>query len=231
MLANKRVGALIVIEKEDGIGDYVELGTQVDAIVTKEILISIFLPSSILHDGAVMIQKGRISYASCFLPLSMNPKLDSDLGTRHRAGLGLSEETDALVVIVSEQNGWISVAIDGKIIRGIDGLTLRSMLNDQLRIKIAGEKVSHEAETVIQKGTPLNHETVIQKSTPLMSETVVQKPNPTPVSAPKKASANPDSIPTKHMIRPSDEKTIVALDEGGDFETRERSIVKDKDKK
>lgn len=155
LLANKRIGGLIVIEKEDGIGDYVELGTYIDAVVSRDLLSAIFSSESTLHDGAVMIQKGRVSYASCFLPLSMNPNLDSDFGTRHRAGIGLSEETDALVIIVSEQNGWISVATDGKIIRGVDGITLRSMLNDQLKTpravsepEIVKEEDHHETKPV-----------------------------------------------------------------------------------
>jgi diadenylate cyclase len=136
-LSNKKIGALIVMEKEAGLSDYLELGVNVDGAVSKELLTTIFLPASPIHDGAVIIQKGRVAYASCFLPLSMNQDLDSDLGTRHRAAVGISEETDALVITVSEEKGWISVAQNGKILRGIDGVALRKLLNDQFNSKIS----------------------------------------------------------------------------------------------
>lgn len=134
-MANKRIGALIVIEKESGLNDYIETGVNIDAAVSKELLVALFLSSSPIHDGAVMVQKGRLSYASCFLPLSMNPDLDPELGTRHRAAIGLTEESDALVIVVSEEKGWISVAMNGKIIRGVDEESLRKMLHDQLKMK------------------------------------------------------------------------------------------------
>ncbi|MCB0327936.1 MAG: diadenylate cyclase CdaA [Bdellovibrionales bacterium] len=134
-LANKKIGALIVIEKEASISDYVELGIFMDSLVSKELLSSVFLPSSPIHDGAVLIQKGRISHASCFLPLSMNPHLDPDLGTRHRAAIGLTEETDAIVISVSEEKGWISIAMNGKIIRGVDAMALRKILIEQVHYK------------------------------------------------------------------------------------------------
>ncbi|MCC7459932.1 MAG: TIGR00159 family protein [Proteobacteria bacterium] len=136
-LANKKIGALIVIEKDSGLGEYVEQGIALDANVTKPLLTTIFQPSSPLHDGAVMIQKGRLSYASCFLPLTMTAELDSDLGTRHRAAVGITEETDAIALVVSEEKGWVSVVMNGKIIRGVDGVALRKMLNEQLRTKIS----------------------------------------------------------------------------------------------
>ncbi|MEZ4703811.1 MAG: diadenylate cyclase CdaA [Bdellovibrionota bacterium] len=134
-LANKKIGALIVVEREAAISDYIELGTNLDGAISKELLTSIFLPSSPIHDGAVLIQKGRVSHASCFLPLSMNPHLDPDLGTRHRAAIGLTEETDAVVIAVSEEKGWISVALNGKIIRGVDGVALRKILFEQIQPK------------------------------------------------------------------------------------------------
>lgn len=136
-LANKKIGALIVIEKDEGLRDYVETGVPLDANISKELLTTIFLPSSPLHDGAVMIQKSRISYASCFLPLSMNADLDNELGTRHRAAIGLTEESDAIVLCVSEEKGWVSVALNGKIIRGLDGVALKKLLNEQLRTKVS----------------------------------------------------------------------------------------------
>jgi diadenylate cyclase len=136
-LANKKIGAIIVIEKDAGLADYAELGIPLDAQITKALLTTIFVPKSPLHDGAVIIQKSRISYASCFLPLSMNSDLDSDLGTRHRAAIGLTEETDAIALCVSEEKGWVSIAINGKIIRNIDGVALRKMLNENLNTKVS----------------------------------------------------------------------------------------------
>jgi len=135
-LANKKIGALIVIEKDAKLGEYVEQGVLLDAAVSKALITTIFNPKSPLHDGAVMIQKGRLSYASCFLPLSMNSDLESDLGTRHRAAIGLSEETDALALCVSEEKGWVSVVSNGKIIRNVDGVALRKLLNDELKTKV-----------------------------------------------------------------------------------------------
>ncbi|MCB1198327.1 MAG: diadenylate cyclase CdaA [Deltaproteobacteria bacterium] len=136
-LANKKIGALIVIEKEANVQDYVEEGVVLDAQVSKELLISLFLPSSPLHDGAVLIQKGKLAAASCFLPLSMNPELEQDLGTRHRAAIGLTEETDALVIVVSEEKGWISVSQGGKVIRGIDAIALRKIIHQQFQSKVS----------------------------------------------------------------------------------------------
>ncbi len=127
-LANKRIGALIVLERETDLEDYVEKGVPLDAIVTKEILISIFLPYSPVHDGAVVVRDGRIRWASCFLPLTTRPDVDKELGTRHRAALGISEETDAVVIVVSEERGAISVVLNGRVTRDLDGATLRKVL-------------------------------------------------------------------------------------------------------
>ena len=127
-LANKKIGALIVIERNADVSDYVEMGTQIDGVPTKELITSIFTPLSPIHDGAVLIQKGRLTVAGVFLPLSTNPRLDSDLGTRHRAAIGLTEETDAVVIAISEEKGWISLIVEGQITRGLDGLALRKLL-------------------------------------------------------------------------------------------------------
>ncbi len=131
-LSSKRLGALIVIEHEANLTDYTEEGTQIDAKATKELILSILHPTSPIHDGAIVVQEGRIAFAGCFLPLSTNPRLSRDLGTRHRAGLGISEETDALVIIVSEETGKISFAMDGKITRDLDGNTLKKVLQNTL---------------------------------------------------------------------------------------------------
>jgi diadenylate cyclase len=114
-LAAKRVGALIVLERSSGLRHYTELGVPVDAVVSAELLGSIFQAGSPLHDGAVIIRGDRVSAAGCFLPLSRNLTLGRTLGTRHRAGLGLAEETDAAVVVVSEERGAVSLAIEGRI--------------------------------------------------------------------------------------------------------------------
>ena len=127
-LANKRIGALIALGRKTGLNDYLESGVQIDAQVVKELIISIFLPYSPIHDGAVIIQEGRIVAAGCFLPLTVNPNVSKEMGTRHRAAIGLSEETDVLVIVVSEETGRISLAIEGAIITNLDGPSLREKL-------------------------------------------------------------------------------------------------------
>ncbi len=119
-LAAKRVGALIVLERTAGLRNYAELGVPIDARVSAELLGSLFLPASPLHDGAVFIQHGRISAAGGFLPLSRTLQLARALGTRHRAALGLAEETDGVVVVVSEETGQISLAVEGRMEMGLD---------------------------------------------------------------------------------------------------------------
>ncbi len=118
-LATRRIGAIVVIERQIGLRNYIEGGIPLDAMVTYDLLASIFQPGSPLHDGAVIIQSDRVAAAACFLPLSVNPRVSRDLGTRHRAALGLTEENDAIAVVVSEETGSISLVIDGNIERGI----------------------------------------------------------------------------------------------------------------
>jgi len=128
-LAEERIGGLIVLERNAGLRNYVETGTRLDAAVTSELLLTIFTPRTTLHDGAVIIHGDRVVAAGCILPLSQNPRLSQSLGTRHRAALGLAEETDAVVVVVSEETGGISIAADGKLVRRLDEGTLRSELS------------------------------------------------------------------------------------------------------
>ncbi|MEM9293546.1 MAG: diadenylate cyclase CdaA [Acidobacteriota bacterium] len=128
-LANKRTGALIVIEREEGLRDYVESGITLDSLLSYDLLISIFHPQSPLHDGAVILQDDRIAGAASFLPLSSNPELSKEFGTRHRAALGISEETDAVAVVVSEETGKISLAVDGEIRKDLDSNSLRNELH------------------------------------------------------------------------------------------------------
>jgi len=134
-LSQRKIGAIIAIQRQGELDEFVEKGTELDARVTHELLRSIFIPThqNPLHDGAVIIQGGRITAAGCFLPLSMNPRLDKALGTRHRAGIGLTEETDAVVLVVSEERGAISVCLEGSITRNIDPATLRKVLQSIFR--------------------------------------------------------------------------------------------------
>ena len=127
-LASKRTGALIVLQREVGLNQYMEVGVRLDARVSRELLISIFQPTSPIHDGAVIVDKGRMIAAGCFLTLTTNPFVSKTLGSRHRAALGLTEETDALVLVVSEEDGIISLVREGKITRGVDTATLRNTL-------------------------------------------------------------------------------------------------------
>jgi diadenylate cyclase len=138
-LATKRIGALIAVERQVGLRAYAELGVPMEAVVSAELLGSLFQPGSPLHDGAALIQGGRIRAAGCFLPLSRNLGLSRTLGTRHRAAVGLSEETDAAVVVVSEETGVISLAVDGVIERGLEPERLQDRLTSLLN---AGEASS-----------------------------------------------------------------------------------------
>jgi diadenylate cyclase len=132
VLAGQRIGAIVVIEREIGLRNYIEGGIPLDATLTYDLLVTIFRPGGPLHDGAVIVQGDRVAAASCFLPLTVNPRLSKDLGTRHRAAIGLTEETDAATVIVSEETGIISLALDGHIERGLDADRLRSRLRGLL---------------------------------------------------------------------------------------------------
>jgi uncharacterized protein (TIGR00159 family) len=129
-LAQKRIGALIVFEREGLLDEFIETGTILDAAVSKELLYSIFIPSheNPMHDGAVIIREGRIWQAGAFLPLTASTKLDRNLGTRHRAAIGISEETDAVVIVVSEERGEVSLCFNGNIVRNLDSALLRKVL-------------------------------------------------------------------------------------------------------
>jgi len=133
LFSQNQTGALIVIEREIGLRTYIESGVPLDAHISYDLLATIFRPSAPLHDGAVIVQKDRVAAAACFLPLSMNPVLSTQLGTRHRAGIGVTEETDAISVIVSEETGSISVAVGGKIDRDLSVEQLRERLGGLLR--------------------------------------------------------------------------------------------------
>ena len=125
-LSARRVGALIVFERREGLKNYIENGVPVDSAVSYDLLVTIFAPGTALHDGAVIISGERVAAAACFLPLSLRE--DLRLGTRHRAAIGITEETDALAVVVSEERGAISVARDGELVEDLDGKGLRDLL-------------------------------------------------------------------------------------------------------
>jgi len=127
-LSSQQTGAIVVLEREMGLRTYVETGIGLDAIVTYDLLISIFNPNTPLHDGAVVIQGSRVAAAACFLPLTVNPELSRTLGSRHRAAIGITEDTDAAAVVVSEETGIISLVVGGQIRRGYDGRTLKQAL-------------------------------------------------------------------------------------------------------
>jgi uncharacterized protein (TIGR00159 family) len=132
-LAAQRVGALVVLEREVGLNEYMEIGTRLDARVSRDLIISVFLPSSPIHDGALVVQKGRVTAVRCLLPLSTNPNLRNTWGTRHRAAIGVTEETDAVAVVLSEQKGTIALVVGGHVTENIDGARLRAALRGLFR--------------------------------------------------------------------------------------------------
>jgi diadenylate cyclase len=137
LFSQNQTGALIVIEREIGLRTYIESGVPLDARLSYDLLATIFRPSAPLHDGAVIVQQDRIAAAACFLPLSMNPVLSTQLGTRHRAAIGITEETDAIAVVVSEETGAISLAVGGNIERDLEVEHLRERLSTLLRRYVA----------------------------------------------------------------------------------------------
>jgi len=132
-MAKRRIGALIVVEKETGLSDYVETGIAINGKVSSELLINIFIPNTPLHDGAVIVRQDLIMAAGCYLPLSENPMINKELGTRHRAGIGMSEVSDALSIIVSEETGQVSVAKNSELSRDLSEDQLREFLMLELQ--------------------------------------------------------------------------------------------------
>jgi len=157
LFCQNQTGALMIIEREIGLRTYIESGVPLDARLSYDLLATIFRPSAPLHDGAAIIQKDRIAAAACFLPLSMNPVLSTQLGTRHRAGIGVTEETDAIAVIVSEETGSVSLAIGGKIERDLTVEQLRNRL---------GELLQHHVRPATLP-TPISHGTLHEEEADL----------------------------------------------------------------
>jgi diadenylate cyclase len=158
-LASTQTGAIIVLEREMGMRAYIETGIGLDALVTYDLLISIFNPNTPLHDGAVVIQGSRIAAAACFLPLTVNPELSRTLGSRHRAAIGVTEDTDAVAVVVSEETGIISLVVGGTIRRGLDGRSLKQALLEAFELE-ADDQESQQKEGLapasISAPTPTN---------------------------------------------------------------------------
>lgn len=132
-LSRQKIGALIVIERQTGLNEVAETGTRIDGLVSSDLLINIFIPNTPLHDGAVIIKEDRVKAAACFLPLTDSSNVSKELGTRHRAALGISERSDSLSIIVSEETGSISIAENGTISRYLDTKTLRQILTDMYK--------------------------------------------------------------------------------------------------
>lgn len=139
ILANRQLGALIIIQRNTDISHYVTLGQKIDSVVSKDLLLSIFIPYSPLHDGAVLLEGTRLTYAGCILPLTKREDIAQQYGTRHRAAIGITEETDAVAIVVSEERGEISVSVGGKIIPNLDANTLKETLGEIIKIKKATE--------------------------------------------------------------------------------------------
>ncbi len=143
-LAAQRTGAIVAIEREIGLRNYIESGIPIDAEITYDLLVTIFQPTSPLHDGAVVLQENRVAAAACFLPLTVNPKISRELGTRHRAAIGLTEENDAIAVVVSEERGQIAIAMEGNLERDLTSDQLRERLQTLLAQRRTGAKRSSE---------------------------------------------------------------------------------------
>jgi len=129
-LSRKRIGALIVLERSVKLREFIEVGISLDSKINAELILSIFTPASPIHDGAVIVANSKIIAAGCFLPLTRNTNIEKTLGTRHRAAIGIAEETDAVVLVVSEEQREVSIAMDGHLIRGLDGPSLRKKLHE-----------------------------------------------------------------------------------------------------
>jgi diadenylate cyclase len=171
LFSQNQTGALIVIEREIGLRTYIESGVPLDARLSYDLLATIFRPSAPLHDGAVIVQKDRIAAAACFLPLSMNPVLSTQLGTRHRAGIGVTEETDAIAVIVSEETGAISMAVSGTIERDLTVERLRERIGELLRRYVPPSTLPTPMTNGSEELAGLEDDT--QRSTPRAADTRV----------------------------------------------------------
>lgn len=141
-MAKRRIGALISIERETGLNDYIETGIQLQSKISSELLINIFIPNTPLHDGAVILQKNQVAAAACYLPLSESPFISKELGTRHRAALGISEVTDSITIIVSEETGSVSLTKNGELHRELKADQFKDMLSQELLTQLNAKQGS-----------------------------------------------------------------------------------------
>jgi diadenylate cyclase len=139
-LASEKTGALIVIERNVGLRNFVDSGVQLDATISYDLLVTIFNPATPLHDGAVIIQNERLAAASVFLPLTKNPEISREMGTRHRAAIGITEGSDAISIVVSEETGLVTYVVAGNVIRNVDTTTLRKLLLEAMEIPVTQAK-------------------------------------------------------------------------------------------
>lgn len=153
-LAANRHGAIIVFEREMSLRQYADAGIGLDATASYDLLVSIFNPSTPLHDGAVIMRQGRVAAAACFLPLTLNPRLSRELGSRHRAAIGITEETDAVTLVVSEETGKISIVVDGDLQRGLDSMELAHRLRELLGLVEPAQEKDEAADTEAVAGAP-----------------------------------------------------------------------------
>jgi diadenylate cyclase len=161
-LSRDRMGGLIVLERDIGLRTFIESGVRLDSQISRDLLLSIFLPGTALHDGSVIVQKDRIAAAACFLPLSVSPTVASNMGTRHRAGIGITEETDCLVLIVSEETGKISVAAFGEIESGVTIERVDERIS--LHFGVASEKKPGRPGAPFAQGSPETRETPFEST-------------------------------------------------------------------
>lgn len=151
-MADEKTGALIIFERKTNLSEVIRTGTIVDSAVTAQFLRQLFIKNTPLHDGAVIIKKNRIAAAACYLPLSANLQLNKDLGTRHRAGIGISENTDCISIIVSEETGYVSVAENGQLKRNVKEDALRSFLLEALAPKTENDKATGKRANIFKRG-------------------------------------------------------------------------------
>ena len=155
ILSKQKIGAIIVLERDIGLKNYIEGGILLDATVTSDLIISIFNPKSPLHDGAVIIQGNRTAAAACFLPISINPQLSKELGTRHRAALGITEDTDAIAIVLSEETGTVSFIVGGNLTTGLDSNQMRSTLQTAM-----GQTNNHTEQITTDSMTAVNERSI-----------------------------------------------------------------------
>ena len=153
-LAAKRTGGLIVLEREQGLRNWTESGISLDALISFDMIVNVFSPYTPLHDGALIVADGRLKAASCFLPITSNASLSTKYGTRHRAGIGITEETDAVSIIISEEQGTVSLAIDGVIQDGLEKADVRQILNDVMESPLRRKEEATAEESPEQKTSP-----------------------------------------------------------------------------